>query len=214
MSAKITIAIADDHPMIIDGLKNILQLYPHIILTGSYLNGEALLEGLENVSPDVLLLDIQLPGKTGDELAPIILKKYPDIKILTLTNFDNALYANKMFQQGVHGYILKTADRYMLIKAIETIYEGGQFIEDKIKQKIQELDVRHKFTSKISLTQREKEVLKLIISGLDTTEISSNLYLSINTVKTYRKSIFQKLQVNNVASLVQKALKMGLTDEQ
>ncbi len=83
---NIKVAMADDHPMIIDGLQNTLLRCPHIILTGTYLNGETLLSGLEKEVPDVLLLDIQLPGKTGDELAPIILKKYPDIKILTHSN--------------------------------------------------------------------------------------------------------------------------------
>jgi DNA-binding NarL/FixJ family response regulator len=210
MSTDIKIAIADDHPMIIDGLKTMLALYPHITIVGSYLTGTSLLKGLEEIVPDVLLLDIQLPDKTGDELAPIIVKKYPEIKILTLTNFDNVLYANNMFQHGALGYLLKTTDKDLLIQAIETVYKGEKFVEYKIRDKIHELNIHH--VSKVRLTQREKDILKLIMRGVETTEIAKTLFISINTVKSYRKNILRKLDVNNTAALVQKALIMGLVE--
>src|SRR4051794_4056706 len=92
----IKIAIVDDHPLVLNGIKNILPIYPHIKLVGSYADGESLLTGLSKEAPDVLLLDIQLPDQTGDELLPIILKQHPNIKILTVTNFDSPLYANTM----------------------------------------------------------------------------------------------------------------------
>src|SRR5688572_1491937 len=118
---KIRIAIADDHPMIIGGLQNMLSAYPHIVLEGAYNNGAELMKGLQDRLPDVLLLDIQLPDKTGDELATIILKKYPEQKILTLTNFNSMLYVHNMMRIGVKGYILKTTDPETLIKAIEQV---------------------------------------------------------------------------------------------
>src|SRR5690606_23240810 len=109
----------DDHPMIIGGVQNMLSNYSHIVLTGIYSNGEELLAGLENSLPDVLLLDIQLPDKTGDELAPLILKKYPNLRILTLTNLNSSLYIHNMLKHGVKGYILKTSDPKTVIKGIE-----------------------------------------------------------------------------------------------
>jgi DNA-binding NarL/FixJ family response regulator len=207
---NIKIAIADDHPMIIDGLQSILLRSPHITLLGSYPNGEELLKGLKKAVPDVLLLDIQLPGKTGDELTPIILKKYPKIKILTLTNFDNPLYASNMLKIGAHGYLLKTADKDLLIQAIETVYNGEIFIEDAMREEIEQVDEWQTLTSKVKLTQREKEILQLIANGLNAPEIADTLCLSLSTVRNYRNHLLRRLEVHNTASLVQLALKMGL----
>src|SRR5690606_11629375 len=125
----IRVAIVDDHPMIIGGLENILTRYPNIALTHTYNNGASLLNGLkENGAPDVLLLDIQLPDIPGDELTPLILRKYPNVRIIILTNFDSALYVNNMIRRGVHGYLLKTSEKDVLIKAIETVHNGDSYI--------------------------------------------------------------------------------------
>lgn len=209
---NIKIAIADDHPLVISGIRNILPLYSHMELTGTYPNGTTLLQGLELQVPDVLLLDIQLPGHTGDELTPVILQKYPDLKILALTNFDSPLYANTMLTRGAHGYLLKTADNETLIRAIETVYEGQLFIEPAMKDKMEQASYKIKkaLSAKFSLTAREKEILQLIVDGYTTTHIGSLLFLSAKTVDNYRTNIMVKLDVNNVASLVKSALKSGL----
>jgi DNA-binding NarL/FixJ family response regulator len=211
---NIKIAVADDHPMIIKGLQNMLSSYQHISLISTYATGELLLAGLQHEQPDVLLLDIQLPGKTGDELAPIILKKYPDMKILTLTNFDSMLYVNTMMRHGVHGYLLKNTDEEVLIKAIETVYNGGEFLEPAMKEKMQHLTLKMQKEnySKIALTLREKQILQLIVNGKTSHEIVEKLFLSINTVNNYRARIFIKLDVNNMAELIKKALTLGLVD--
>lgn len=207
----IKIAIADDHPMIIKGLKNILMSYPHIQLTGSYFNGEELLNGLKENVPDVLLLDIQMPGKTGEELAPVILKRYPDMKILILTNLDSTIYVSSMFRQGAKGYLLKNTDEDILINAIEMVFAGNEYIEDQMKERLRQLEVAKKRSAsmKSSLTAREKEVLQLIVDGETTAEIAAKLFLSHHTVENYRISILIKLNVKNTAALVNKALKMG-----
>jgi len=198
--------------MMIQGLQHVLLRYPHISLSGTYLNGTELLSGLENVLPDVLLLDIQLPGRTGDELAPVILKKYPGLKILTLTNFDSTLYANNMIRLGVHGYLLKTAEEKVLIKAIETVSGGDIFIEEAMKDKMRQIDskIRKAVSSKSSLTPREKEILQLLVNGDTCPEIAQKLFLSTGTVENYRVSILLKLDAKNTAALVSKALKLGL----
>ena len=198
--------------MMIQGLAHVLLRYPHIRLAGTFLNGTELLAGLEEGTPDVLLLDIQLPGKTGDELAPLILKKYPELKILTLTNFDSTLYANNMMKHGVHGYLLKTADEKVLIKAIETVFHGDIFIEESMRSRMQQIDhkIRKAVSSKSSLTPREKEILQLLVNGDTCPEIAEKLYLSTGTVENYRVSILLKLDAKNTAALVSKALKLGL----
>ncbi len=211
---SIYIAIADDHPMILDGLQNILPHYPDVVLKGSYKNGNALLEGLETFLPDVLLLDIQMPDLTGDELAPVLLKRYPDLKILVLTNFDSALYANNMFKRGVHGYLLKTAENSVLIEAIRTVYEGRQYLQDSMKEKIRQMSIRDKNASfsKSTLTPRELEILQLIVNGYSAPQIAEQCFLSQRTVVNYRTSIMLKLDVNNTAMLVKKALTSGLAE--
>lgn len=209
---QIRIAIADDHPLVIGGVQNVLHRYPHIRLTGTYPDGASLMEGLEKVLPDVLLLDIQLPDQTGDELAPVIIKKYPQLKILTLTNFDSSLYAQNMFRHGVLGYILKNAEERMLVSAIETVFEGKEFLDPAMKEKMEHaaLRIQKRSSSKSTLTLREKEILQLLVNGGTCPQIAEQLYLSVNTVVNYRASIMLKLDVSNTAALVKKALLTGL----
>jgi DNA-binding NarL/FixJ family response regulator len=214
MPMQIKIAIADDHPLVIKGLHNVLSSYPHIHLVGTYPNGRLLLEGLATQTPDVLLLDIQLPGKTGDELAPVILRKYPSIRILTLTNFDNSLHANNMLRQGVHGYLLKSADEEVLIQAIETVHNGGTFIQESVKEKLHRLDLRiiKAVSHKSTITLREKEILQLLVDGYTSQEIANRLFLSMRTVENSRAKIMLKLNVKNTAALIKEALRVGLAN--
>lgn len=209
---NIKISIADDHPLVIKGLKGILPSSKHIELIDTYGDGIELLEGLEKTVPDVLLLDIQLPGKQGDELVPIILKKYPDLKIIILTNFDSALYAHNLFKLGICGYLLKNVDDTVILDAIETVYGGKQFLENSMREKMQQLSQKavKMLTSKSALTPREKDVLQLIVNGDSTQEIAEKLFLSMRTVENYRLNIQLKLDVKNTAMLVNKALKTGL----
>lgn len=209
---NIKISIADDHPMVVTGLENMLANHPHIIICGTYANGAQLFEGLRNNIPQVLLLDIQMPGKTGDELAPELRKKYPQMAILTLTNFDNTIYVNAMLKHGVAGYLLKTTSPQTLIKAIETVASGGQFMDPAINEKVAQLRLMEKEGNLNPLTLREKEILRHLVDGETTKEIAGNLFLSFYTVENYRARILQKLQVKNTAELIKKALILGLAD--
>jgi len=210
----IRIAIADDHPMVIKGLQQMLVNYPKIVMTAAYHNGLALLKGLDRELPDVLLLDIQLPGQTGDELVPVLLKKYPALKILMLTNFDSTLYASNVLRYGALGYLLKTTDEDMLIAAIEAVQRGERFLEPSMQQKIERQDARRKqeLRTKPALTLREKEILQLIIDGDTGQEIAEKLHIGFRTVENYRFNILLKMEVKNTASLVKKALTLGLAE--
>jgi DNA-binding NarL/FixJ family response regulator len=211
---KIKIAIADDHPMIIKGLQNMLSAYPDIALTGTYPDGDALWKGLAEQVPDILLLDIQMPGKTGDQLTPSILKQYPELKIIILTNFDSALYVSNVLRHGVKGYLLKSTEEKVLIHAIETVYNGGEYVEPSMESKLRELSAVRKRTAslKSTLTPREKEILRMIVNGDTSPEIAERLFLSLHTVENYRISILIKLDVKNTAALVKKALQLGLVE--
>lgn len=212
---QIKVSVTDDHPLVISGLKAMLTRHEHIQLIGCYDNGQMLLKGLEEQLPDILLLDIQMPDKTGDSLTPIILKKYPSLKIIIVTNFDSALYVNNMMKLGVHGYVLKSAEEKVIIKAIEDVYNGKTYIEDPLKLKMELLQnsVAKSVFAKVSLTPREKEVLQHIANGYTNQEIADILFLSVRTVENYRLNIQLKLNAKNTAILVKTALQLGLLDD-
>lgn len=202
-AAPITVAITDDHPMVAQGLSMILSHYSHISVSGIFRNGEELLQGLMVNVPDVLLLDIQMPGKTGADLMPEIKKSYPGLKVIVLTNFDSVSYASKMLWLGVEGYLFKTADEPTMIKAIETVAKGGRYIQDGLEEQVEAETLRSKnFSSKLAITPREKEVLQLVVDGKTDEEIGKILFLGVNTVRYYRKSILRKLDAKNTAELV------------
>lgn len=209
---KITIAIADDHPMVINGLRDMLSNCDHITPVATYLNGAALMEGLKERQPDVLLLDIQMPDKTGDELAPVILKTYPDMKVLVLTNFDNMLYIHSLLRAGVNGYLLKNTDQQTLVQAIETVYLGGLYLKPDTAERLEQFrkSLKRNTSSKFALTPREKDILKLIAEAYSNHEIAEALSLSLRTVENYRLNLSLKLEVKNTAGLVRKAMEMGL----
>lgn len=208
----IKVAIADDHPVVITGLQQMIARHPHIALRGIYINASRLLEGLQEEVPDVLLLDIQLPDRMGDELAAHILKKYEGLKIIALTNFNSILYVNSMFLNGAKGYLLKTADESTLIKAIETVHEGGEFLEPAMKEELRHYEANSKRlnTLKATLTPREREILQLIADGHTGQEIAGRLFISNKTVEYYRSSILLKMDVKNVAELIKKAVTLGM----
>lgn len=206
---SIRIAITDDHPMIQGGVQNMIDGFPEFEITGSYLNAASLMKGLEENEPDILLLDIQLPDKTGDTIAPLILKKHPSVKILVLTNFQSRLYLDNMLRLGVHGYLLKTARQESFLEAIKAVYNGQVYV-DPAFDTAQTTVPRVSIYNKVTLTLREKEILQLAVNGCSNQEIVEQLYLSINTVKSYMARIFVKLDVKNRAELTKKALQMGL----
>ncbi len=207
----IKIAIADDHPMILNGIRDMLSDRPDIVFSGTYSDGKELMEGLKKELPDILLLDIQLPGKTGDKLLLEIQKKYPPLKVIALTNFDSVLYVGNMMRNGAKGYLLKNADKALLIHALRQVYEGGEYIQPSLKEKVEliEMGVNRTLASKFILTVREKEVLQLIVNGLTNAEIAKELFLSVHTIENYRDNILLKMEVKNTAALVKKALTLG-----
>ncbi len=208
----IQIIITDDHPMVLQGLRTILSGYPDINVSATYKNGKELMAGIQQTNVDVLLLDIQLPDIPGDELAAQLLKEYPSIKIIILTNFESAMYASKLIWLGVQGYLLKTTEEDVLAHAIRSVYRGVHYIDPKIQDIIDKNPLRSPkmLSAKANLTAQEKKVLQYITDGLTDQQIADEMFRSLNTIKHYRVSLLLKLEVNNTASLVSKALKMGL----
>jgi DNA-binding NarL/FixJ family response regulator len=204
----INLAITDDQVIILNGLQKILADVPNIRITGIYNNGDELLEGLLKHQPDVLLLDIQMPGKSGIELAAIIARTYKSVKIIALTNVDVLTQIKKILQQGVLGYLLKDASPEIIIKAIETVNDGDQYIQEDLKQQL--LNSLSMLNAKQIVTRREKEILQMIIDEFTNQEIADKLYLSLRTVENHRNNLLQKLKVKNTAGLVKVAIQEGL----
>lgn len=211
----IRLAMVDDHPMIISGLEKMLYYHKNIEIIAAYNNGNALLEGLKKEQPDVLLLDIQLPDITGNELSRIISKQYPDMKIIAMTSLDNTFHVKDMLGHGCLGYLKKTTDQKTLIEAIEEVAKGHEFLEPIMKNELIKNLIKKKKDIEVipTLTKREKEVLQLILAENNNKQIANKLFLSERTVENHRFNLQQKLNVKNTIGLMKIAMQLGLTDE-
>ncbi len=210
----IRVAITDDHPMMLNGLKNALEAHGRIEVTALYPNGQALLDGLQKNVPDVLLLDVHLPDVPGDELTRIITRKYPSARILILTSHDSIFFIRTLLRSGATGYVLKTSEHTLLLEAIESVYHGLQFLSPEVKDALVKdtLKIRNKVSNSLELTQREKDILQLIAEEYTSHEIADKLFLSHRTVENYRLGLMQKLDAKNMVGMIKKAMQMGLVE--
>jgi len=211
------ILIVDDHEVVRDGLRNILLSLDNISIAGEAGNGEDAIKMYTSVKPDLVIMDISMPGMNGIEATRIIKEKDPDAKILILTMHDNQEYLNQIIRSGAKGFILKNTDKEELLDAVKTVASGENFFSKDISKLIIDNYIRSaKETEKsdgfkeVPLTKREIEILKLIASGYSNQEIANILYISYNTVDTHRKNIMHKLSIKNTAGLVRYAIEKGL----
>ncbi len=212
----IKVAITDDHHMVIEGLERVLQAADGIELTGIYTRATELLNGLKQQQPDVLLLDVQLPDKMGHEIAKDIVAKYPNMRILVLSSIESHYYIHDMIKQGCRGYLLKnTADKHLLISAIKSVHAGEIFLDPSVKDELM-MDMlqgkKMKDQNLPKLTEREKQVLKLIVKEYSNPEVAEKLCISLRTVENHRYNLLQKLNVKNTVGLVKIGMQMGLLD--
>lgn len=204
----IRIAIADDHSLVINGLQKIFSTSTEVNIIGTFSNGDQLLAGLQLQQPDVLLLDIQMPGKNGIELAGMVHKQYPEVKIIALTNVEVIYQVRKMMKQGCMGYLLKDVDAETLYAAIQKVYNGEMVVHEKIKTDLTNSLLLSNQPQQI--TRREIEVLQLIAQELTTAQIAEKLFISFATVENHRNRMLQKLGVKNTAGLIKKGMEQGL----
>ncbi len=210
---KIKVAIVDDHPLVITGLQTILA-NNEMELTGSYNDGKELLAGLKTVVPDVLILDIHMPGQEGDQLAEIIRSQYPSVKMLTLTNEDNVYHIKNMQRKGVQGYILKTTSEHALIDAIRKVHMGEQYLETRLKEKVSQdnLQAKKRLSAGLVLSEREKEIIRYTSQDMTSQQIADKISVSKRTIDYYRLSMLTKFGVKNVGALIKKAIQLGLIE--
>lgn len=209
---SIRIAIADDHVLVINGLKAMLDQVEGMDILFSVTNGSDLLQELQVHQPDVLLLDIQMPDSNGIDLCKHVHSKYPGVRIIALTNFEQSSYVKQMVRNGALGYLLKNIDGKTLQSAIRTVVQDKPYIQDQIRNNmLNEVLSGTKATSQgVSLTKREVEILGLVAREMTNQQIADKLFISVRTVETHRINLTQKLGVHNTAGLVKEAYRRGL----
>lgn len=215
--SEIKIIIADDHAILLDGLKAMLQTDDQLQIIGEAEDGEKVVSLAESLNPDVVILDINMPKLNGVEAARQIRAKNKKVKILMLTMYENESFITDAVSAGVNGYIFKMCDMEEFLKAVHSLAEGKDYFHEKVSRvvfsdyvKYMQKNLYDLDTGKITLTKREREILKLIIAGYTSHEISEKLYISYFTVTEHRKNIMKKLEVKNIAELVSVAVKENL----
>ncbi|ANH80787.1 DNA-binding response regulator [Niabella ginsenosidivorans] len=201
---QLTIAIVDDHPIVIEGLKNLLASEKYFMII-SFTTGRELQAYLKSGIADVILLDIVLPDINGLELCKDIKKKRPETVILAISNQTERSMIVQMLQNGASGYLLKNASADELLDCIERGMKGEPALCNGARA-IMSRPSPNDWEGIPSLTKREKEILKLIADGFSSTDIADKLFLSQLTVETHRKNIIQKFQTNNMFSVIKLAM--------
>lgn len=205
----IKIAITDDHPLLLEGLKNVLSQQEDFMVVDCYSSSTELFAGLENHILDVLLLDINLSDGNSIDLIKPILKKYPGIQIMILSVHNEFAVINSTLEEGAMGYIQKNALVTEIILGIQTILKGEKFLCNQTKR-IVEMKTNSGLNTVPKLTRREKEILLEASLGLTTNQIADKLCISPHTVESHRKNLIVKFKTTNISTAVKLAMEYGL----
>ncbi len=213
----IKIAIADDYKIFRDGLKVGLSADENLTVMLEADNGEDLLKALETNTPDVILMDLKMPIMDGMEATKAVRKKYPAIKVLVVTMYEDDKFIIHMMENGANGYLLKNAEPDEIIKSIYAVHENGYYFNDLVnkallKKLVLKNNLKPSFNQNVELTERELEVLKLICEEKTAAEIGKEIFLSPRSVEGIRQRLIEKVGVRNSAGLVMFAVKGGLVD--
>jgi len=209
------VVLADDHVLIRQGIRRIIQEHQGLEVIGEARDGLELLDFLKTAEPALVLLDINMPRLSGLEVSKIIKTRYPQIKILMLTMYKNQEYLHVALEAGVEGYLLKEDADTELIKAINTIRSGRNYVSALLSQELTDLLVTRNRTKRQKtqpelLTGREKEIVQLITIGQTNLEIAEALFISVRTVQHHRANIMRKLKLKNTVEMVRFAIHHGL----
>ncbi|MBZ4189399.1 response regulator [Niabella beijingensis] len=205
LSAKIKLAIVDDHPIVIEGLTNLLQKKEEIKIVGTFTSGHHFIDFLKQTAVQVVLLDVYLQDISGMDLCKEINAISPQTIILAFSNHDEWSAIMKMLENGARGYVLKSSTIEELLKCINEAISGEITFSSAVKEIISQPPKNDKFQENIKLTNREKEILALIASGMTTTDIAKQLFLSKFTIDGHRKNLLQKFSAKNAVELINAA---------
>ncbi|WP_350600097.1 response regulator transcription factor [Pseudomonas sp. 65/3-MNA-CIBAN-0223] len=205
LPSPIRVALVDDHSLVRDGIKALLSVMANLEVVGEAENGADAIDMIGRCQPDLVLVDIGLKDMNGLELTRLLRNRYPALKVLVLSMYDNHEYVSESVRAGASGYVLKNSPSREIIAAIDAITNGGSFYSAEIAQRL----ITDKNTDN-ELTPRESQVLYKMAQGLNNKEMARELDISVRTVETHRLSIRRKLNIDKPAALVKYAIDHGI----
>jgi DNA-binding NarL/FixJ family response regulator len=212
----IKVLLADDHQVVREGLKMLLNAQNAVEVVGEADSGRKVFAMLREVTPDIVIMDVSMPELNGIDATKRIRKDYPSVKILALSMHNDRRFIEGMLKAGASGYLIKNCAATELVSAIESVVAGGLYLSPKIAGKIVNTCLQPHPVPVMSkadeLSSREREILQLIAEGGDTKEIAFDLCLSPKTVEAHRRNIMEKLNIHNIAQLTKFAIKEGITN--
>ena len=217
MENKLRIVLADDHTILREGLRSLLSADPNFDIIGEADDGRKAVRCVEKLGPDLLLMDLSMPRMSGMDAISEIKKRYPETKIIALTVHKTEEYLLTTLQAGVDGYVLKDATHDELVMAIHNVMAGKRYLSPGISERVIEGYLEGKedslsVSSWQKLSQREREVLKLIAEGYKNKEIAEDLCISLKTVEKHRANLMKKLDLHNAAGLTVYAMEKGIVN--
>ena len=209
----VRLMVVDDHAVLREGLRFMLQHSADVEIVSEASDGYAALELLANGRPDVLLLDMNMPGMDGIETLKAVKERWPEVTVLVLSFHDDPEYVEQALRNGAAGYLLKTVSREELVRAVHAVAAGAGYLQAEITRPVlQRFAATTEPATDVSLSPRESEVLQLVADGMSTKQASVELGIAESTVKTYLRVVFDKLGATHRANAVALALRHGIID--
>ena len=211
----IRIVIVDDHAVVRSGLRRVLDAEDDIEVVGEAGDLRNAVFEARAQKPDVVLMDVVMPGGSGIEATPAVLKEVPEAKVLVLSMQDDPRYVREAFAAGAHGYVLKEAADAEVVDAVREVASGGRYVHPALGARLVAAEAEERAKADADpLSEREREVLRLLALGHTNQEIAKMLFLSVRTVETHRAHIMQKLRLQTRAELVRYAIEAGLLEDE
>lgn len=206
---KISVVIVDDHPLVIEGFKNVVNGDSKLYLKGQFTSANAFWAFMENNSVDIVLLDITLPDGSGIQICKDLRKTRPDTLVLAISNLSERSIIRQMLHSGANGYLLKTADAKDILNCIWRVW-GGEVVFSKEVASLISLKDLSAVPELPELTKRERQILQLLASGKKSAQVADELFISPLTVKTHRATLLQKFGTGNIVIAINKAREYGI----
>jgi len=214
--SNITVGIADDHKIFRKGVILSLRPYTNISFIFEAENGEDLLEKLQGEQPDIVLLDLRMPGKDGIDTTKEISKRFPNIRILILTMYEDERFVSHLMENGANGYLLKNADPAEIKKAIMEVMARGYYLNNFVNRVLLKKSAKNKaipsLNTEINISEKEKEVIRLLCLEFTASEIAQKMEISARTVESVKDRLMERFGLKNTAGLVFYAVKNNLID--
>jgi two-component system response regulator NreC len=212
-TATIQVLVCDDHALVRSGLRRLLESEQRFEVVGEAADADQAVAGVGEQHPDVLLLDVVMPGRSGIDAIPDLLAASPETRILVLSMQDDPSYVRQAFSAGAHGYLLKEAADAELVQAIQDVAGGHRYVHPALGARLAAVEAEaHDRAEADPLSEREHEVLHLLALGHTNQEIAKQLFISVRTAETHRARIMQKLRLSSRAELVRYALATGVLE--